>query len=156
MNANTKGFSLIEITVVIVILAILSALVVPRFASATDDARAAALESAVEGVRASIAAFRTDRVIAGGDPFPTLGELTTEGVVLQAGIPENPFNGLSNVQAVSEAQADSRAVLGEDSVGWNYYVDNASSPPRAVFYANSSEATAVSDGAGGTLDANEV
>lgn len=156
MNANVRGFSLLEVTVVIIILAILSALVVPRFAAATDDARAAALESAVEGVRASIAAFRTDRVVAGGDPFPTLGELTTEGVVLQSGIPENPFNGLSSVQAVSEAQADSRAVFGTDSVGWNYYVDNSASPPRAVFYANSSDATVVPDGAGGTLGANEV
>ncbi|MEM9065663.1 MAG: type II secretion system protein [Planctomycetota bacterium] len=151
-----RAFSLVEVTVVVLILAILAALVVPRFASATDDARSAALESSVEGVRASIAAFRTERVLSGADPFPTLAELTAAGTVLQAGIPENPYSGLASVQAVSESQADARTVASSGSFGWNYFVDNSSNPPRAVFYANSSEPTKVSDGAGGTRNANEV
>lgn len=151
-----RAFSLVEVLVVVVILGILAAVVVPKFAVATDDARSAALEAAVGGVRSSIAAFRTRAVMEGVDPFPSLAELTTTGTVLQQSIPENPYSQLSAVQAVNQTQADNRTVVSPGSFGWNYYVDNASSPPRAVFYANSDDETSSPDGAGGVLDANEV
>jgi len=149
-----SGFSLIELMVVIVVMAILAAVVLPRFTGASDDARSAALQSAVQGVRSSIGAFRTRAVMAGADPFPTLAELTTQGTVLQSEFPVNPYNSLSTVQSVSEATADARGVSG--AAGWNYFVDNSSNPPKAVFYANSGDATNAPDGSGGTKNANEV
>lgn len=154
--SRIRAFTLVEIMVVVVIMGILAAVVVPRFAVASDDARSAALESAVGGVRTSIAAFRTRAVMQGSDPFPTLAELTTTGAVLQQVLPANPYTKLSSVQAVSQAQADARAVVNEAAFGWNYYVDNTATPPRAVFYANCSDETSASDGAGGTLSANEI
>lgn len=152
----TRAFSLVEILVVVMIIGILAAIVVPNFATAADGARSSALESAAGGVRSSIAAFRTRAVLEGNDPFPTLGELTTEGTVLQGPIPENPYSGLTTVQSVSQSAASNRTVSNSSTYGWNYYVDNSVTPPAAVFYANSTDATEVSDGAGGTLQANEV
>jgi prepilin-type N-terminal cleavage/methylation domain-containing protein len=151
-----QGFTLLEVMVVVIIVGILAAVVIPRFASATDDARTASLEATVGGVRSSIAAFRTRAVIEGRDPFPTLDELLTEGEVLAHAIGANPFTGVSGVQAVSEAQASERAVVNPLAAGWNYYVDNAATPPVAVFYANSDDETTVTSGGDGVANANEL
>lgn len=150
------GFSLLEILIVVMILGILAAVVVPRFAGATDDARSSATEATVASVRASIAAFRSRAVMQGSDPFPTINQLTTPGVVMTQPAPANPFTGVSGVQSVSEQQAEARTVVNAGSAGWNYFVDNSADPPVVVFYANCGDATTVPDGSGGTLTANEL
>jgi prepilin-type N-terminal cleavage/methylation domain-containing protein len=150
-----EAFTLVEMLVVVLILGILAAVVVPKFASASDSARTAAVQSTVGGVRAGIAAFRTRAVIAGDNPFPTLAELTSVGTVMQDKISTNPFTGVGGVQAVSQAQAEARSVTGT-TAGWNYYYDNDASPPVAIFYANSDATSTESDGSGGYLGANEL
>ena len=155
-RVSRAGFTLLEILIVVMILGILAAIVVPRFAGATDDARSSATEATVASVRASIAAFRSRAVMQGTDPFPTLDQLNTAGVVMTETVPANPFTGVSGIQAVSQTQAEDRAVIDPDSAGWNYYVNNNASPPQAIFYANSDSETTVPDGAGGTYTANEL
>lgn len=151
-----RAFTLLELLVVIVVIGILSAVAIPRFAGASDDADAAAVQSQLAGVRSAIAAFRTRAVIAGEDPFPTLQQLTTAGVVLQQEVGINPFNGRSAVQSVTEAQALARATASTTVYGWNYFVSNDPLSPRAIFYANSAEQTNIPDGSGGTRAANEL
>ncbi|MCB9846465.1 MAG: prepilin-type N-terminal cleavage/methylation domain-containing protein [Phycisphaeraceae bacterium] len=153
---RSTAFTLLEVLVVVVVIGILAALVVPQFAGATEQAKSSALEGALGGVRSGIASFRSRAVISGNDPYPSLEELTTGGAVLESGVPINPYNQLSSVQAVSEAQADARAVSSPDAYGWNYFVDNEASPPRAVFYANSDEETTLPDGNGGLAMSNEL
>jgi prepilin-type N-terminal cleavage/methylation domain-containing protein len=142
------AFTFIEVAVVIIIIGILAAVVVPRFGNVTDEARTAAVQGTLGGVRSSIAGFRTARVLSGGVPFPTLQELTTPGVVLDQIPPANPFTGASGVQPVSANHAASRSVSNPTQYGWNYFVDNAASPPVAIFYANSEDNTTLtgSDG----------
>ncbi len=152
----SRAFSLLEIVIVVIIMGILAALVVPQFAGATDGARTASLESSVSSVRSSIASFRGRAIIAGTDPYPTLQQLTTAGVVVQGSIPANPYSKIAEVQAVTQQQAEARAVVNADLYGWNYYVNNASDPPVAIFYANSSAATTSPDGQGGFRNANEL
>lgn len=149
------AFSLVEILLVVVIMGILAAVTIPRFVGATDDARTAATESTAGAVRASIASFRTAAVIAGEDPFPGLATLTG-GSVVKSDIPANPFSGVSGVQSVSRSQAENRTVVNATAAGWNYFYDNDSDPPVAVFYANSDAPTTRSDGAGGFQTANEL
>lgn len=149
------AFSLVEILLVVVIMGILAAVTIPRFVGATDDARTAATESTAGAVRASIASFRTAAVIAGEDPFPGLAALTG-GSVVKSDIPANPFSGVSGVQSVSRSQAENRTVVNATAAGWNYFYDNDSDPPVAVFYANSDAPTTRSDGAGGFQTANEL
>ena len=53
-NAIQKGFTLVELLIVVIILALLAAIVVPQFASSTDDAKLASLDTTLGNVRAAI------------------------------------------------------------------------------------------------------
>ncbi|MDH3858340.1 MAG: type II secretion system GspH family protein [Gammaproteobacteria bacterium] len=53
-NAIQKGFTLVELLIVVIILALLAAIVVPQFASSTDDARLASLDTTLGNVRSAI------------------------------------------------------------------------------------------------------
>jgi|CXWL01.1.fsa_nt_gi general secretion pathway protein G len=150
------AFTFLEIAVVIIIIGILAAMVVPQFSSVTDDAKTASLQGTLGGVRAGIAGYRTQRLLAGQTPFPSLAELTTVGTVLQNEIPENPFNGKSAVQSVSAAAANARTVSNTSTYGWNFYADNTATPPKAIFYANSTDATTDLDDAGAARSANSL
>ena len=49
-----KGFTLVELLIVVIILALLAAIVVPQFASSTDDAKMASLDTTLSNMRAAI------------------------------------------------------------------------------------------------------
>jgi general secretion pathway protein G len=57
---RSRGFTLIEIMVVIVILGILAALVVPSVLSRTDDARIVAAKSDLAAIRQALKLYRLD------------------------------------------------------------------------------------------------
>ncbi|MFK7816701.1 MAG: prepilin-type N-terminal cleavage/methylation domain-containing protein, partial [Gammaproteobacteria bacterium] len=46
-----KGFTLVELLIVVIILAILAAIIVPQFSASTNDAKAAALQSNLANLR---------------------------------------------------------------------------------------------------------
>lgn len=150
-----RAFTLVELLVVIVMLGILAAIAVPRFSSATDDARSASTQSTLAGVRSAVATYRMNAVISGDDPFPSLAVLTG-GTVVKFDIPANPYTGVFGVQLVNSTQANNRTVVSSSSAGWNYFVDNTATPPVVIFYANSDDTSAVEDGDGGLLGVNEL
>ena len=49
-----KGFTLVELLIVVIILALLAAIVVPQFASSTDDAKLASLDTTLSNMRSAI------------------------------------------------------------------------------------------------------
>ena len=147
---------MVEIMVVVVMIGIMAAIVVPQFSGVSDDAKSGAVQGALAGVRSGIASFRSKAILSGTSPFPTLVQLNTTGTVLQATMPTNPYNKLANVQTVTLAQANARTVVNATTFAWNYYIDNASSPPVAIFYCNSITPTTVSNGSGGFMNANQL
>jgi MSHA pilin protein MshA len=85
MNKNIKsaaqgGFTLIELIVVIVILGILAATALPRFASLGGDARLASM-NAVKGSLAATAAMAHAKYVANATSTP-LPSITVEGAVI--------------------------------------------------------------------------
>ena len=53
-----RGFTLVELLIVVIILAILAAIIIPQFTGATDDANQAAYDTNVANVRAAIDLYR--------------------------------------------------------------------------------------------------
>jgi general secretion pathway protein G len=105
-KSNRKGFTLVEILIVVIILGILAAIVIPQFTNASSDARTSALESTLQTLRSQIQLYKLQH----GDALPNLttswaaftGTTTygnpaqTFGPYMQAA-PTNPENGNTNV-----------------------------------------------------------
>ncbi|HSI33150.1 MAG: prepilin-type N-terminal cleavage/methylation domain-containing protein [Phycisphaerae bacterium] len=58
LRTNRKGFTLVEILIVVIILGILAAIVIPQFTSASTDARKNSLTSQLQTVRSQIELYK--------------------------------------------------------------------------------------------------
>ncbi len=63
-----KGFTLVEILIVVIILGILAAIVIPQFTNASQDARKSSLKSTVQSVRSQIELYKLEH----GDQLPNI------------------------------------------------------------------------------------
>lgn len=125
---NRKGFTLIELIAVIVVLAILAGVALPKYFDYAAQAKESACKGVLGGVRAGIANFYANAAISGTAAYPSLAQLETLGTVMQETIPENPYNSSADI-AAGTWNAAAPPVSGTD--GWNYDASNGK------FWANS-------------------
>jgi general secretion pathway protein G len=100
-----RGFTLVEILIVVIILGILAAIVIPQFTNASQDARRSSLASTVQTVRSQIELYKLqhgdqlpDLTTADWDDFTTVTVFggVNMGPYMQA-VPKNGFNNSSIV-----------------------------------------------------------
>ena len=131
-----RGFTLIELIAVVVILAILAGVALPRYFDYAAQAKSAATKGTLGGCRAGIANYLANEVITNGTAlYPTLVQLEALGTVMQEAIPDNPYNDDNTLVTATSVEAAARTVV-VGGAGWAYYVNNAATPPEYTFYAN--------------------
>jgi prepilin-type N-terminal cleavage/methylation domain-containing protein len=126
---RNSAFTLVELIVVIVVLAILSGVAIPKYFDYTTKAKEAACKGVLGATRSAIANFYSNAIVNSGTAaYPSLTNMQTVGSVMQEPMPANPYNGST---AVAAATYSSSAPPVSGSSGWNY--DAAS----GKFWANS-------------------
>ena len=133
-----RGFTLVEVLIVVVIMAILAAAVIPQFTDSANDARASTSLMNLQTLRGQIQLYRLQH--AGATPSANLSELliqtdvsgaagTDFGPYLQF-LPQNPFTNSAKVTA--SAANPPAAASGAADAGWlfhaasgNIWIDHA-------------------------------
>jgi general secretion pathway protein G len=122
-----SGFTLVELLIVVVILAILAAAIIPTFTDSTTDARASTALTNLNVLRGQIQMYRMQH--NGLTPSETLLELTKQtnasgGEGTDFGpyllkIPTNPYTNSNRVRTT--ATNPPTAASGESDAGWLYH-----------------------------------
>lgn len=135
-----KGFTLVEILIVVVILGILAAIVIPQFTNASTEARESSLTSDLQAVRSQIELYKIQHL---GDALPGAGGATfiealtgttdINGDVVAVGtagakgpymqkIPINPFSTADIVTNLVRVEAGA-STAGADTHHWVFNTD---------------------------------
>ena len=119
---QASGFTLVEVLIVVVIMAVLAATIIPQFADSTTDAKVSTLKFNLHTLRSQIELYRTHH--DGKLPSATLIELTKStnvsgtqgtgtnfpfGPYLRT-LPDNPFTNVNTVTAITASPATAAQV----------------------------------------------
>ena len=139
-----RGFTLIEVLIVVVIMAVLAATIIPQFSSSTKDAQTSTVKFNAHTLRSQIELYKAHHL----GTYPTiqdggLPQLTAStdvsGTVGAAGptfpfgpyleeVPANPFNNLKTVGAVPTP--GTAPTTGSGATGWQYDVTTGNIYPN--------------------------
>jgi len=117
---NQRGFTLIEIVIIIVVLGILAAVAIPKYQDITGEAKEAACRASLGALRSGITIhYANTAVTTGAATWPSLAQLETYGVVMAQGIPPNPYQTEANNQDSIVTGVTKGTIVGTRG-GWAY------------------------------------
>lgn len=146
MNAKRLGFTLIEIMIVVVILAVLAATIIPQFSTSVSDSKVSAMQTNLQSLRTQIQLYSLQH----NGSFPTLttgsfpqmlantdvngntgtGTSYPYGPYIQGQIPVNPVDGNSTITATAVFPPTAATSAG----GWLYDATTGQIAPNDTQY----------------------
>ena len=118
---DRRGFTLIELVIIIVILGILATQAIPTYLSLVNDAKKASAKANLGGLRSSISVYYAYKATPmGGESatWPTIALLTDQTTVLNGQIPDNPYT--TNAAKNNVEVGTTLGSLPNASQGWAY------------------------------------
>lgn len=143
-NGRRSAFTLIEVLIVVIIMAVLAATIIPQFSSSTNDAKNSSTVFNLHTIRSQVEMYKVhhlgkvpalatfvDQMTKPTDVAGlTTGTNLIYGPYFQGQVPSNPFNGSNTLVAVKTAGAAPTGPNGTDA-GWQY------DATTGAFYPNS-------------------
>jgi general secretion pathway protein G len=147
-KCRRNAFTLIEVLIVVIIMAVLAATIIPQFASSTKDAKASNLKFNLTTVRSQLEMYKeqhlskyppaTDTATFKAQMCAKTDENTTPnattgllGPYIEGDVPTNPFNNSNTVLIIGGTTAPTKETGSGD--GWQY------NPSTGFFYPNNAE-----------------
>lgn len=145
-GTRRNAFTLIEVLIVVIIMAVLAATIIPQFSASTNDAKESSLKFNLHTIQSQIEMYKVhhngklpeltkfaDQMTKATDVDGlTTGTNLVYGPYFQGQVPTNPFNNSNTIVAVATAGKVPTGVVA-GGAGWQY------DQTTGGFYPNNSE-----------------
>jgi len=123
-----SAFTLVEVLIVVVIMAVLAATIIPQFSDSSKDAKVSSLKFNLNTLRSQIQTYKSqhDGAVPGNDMLELISETDVDGTIGAGNpygpyvndIPVNPFTNDNTVTEITNSPAEAGDVTGTG--GWLY------------------------------------
>lgn len=131
MKSSNRGFTLIELIIVIVILGILAVTASPRFLDLTGDARASTVQGMEAAVKGAVGIVNAKALVQGHTGSDA--QTTNPAVDVKFGYPDAT---VAAMQAILDIQSDSAKTIANQlaTTEWEIAVDTNTTPDSVKIY----------------------